>query len=45
MMSLKGKRIVLGITGSIAASKACVLIRDFIKAGAERQAVMTPSAK
>lgn len=45
MMSLKGKRIVLGITGSIAAYKACVLIREFIKAGAEVQAVMTPSAK
>lgn len=44
-MSLKGKRIVLGITGSIAAYKACVLIRELIKAGAEVQAVMTPSAK
>lgn len=45
MMSLKGKRIVLGITGSIAAYKACVLIRELIKVGAEVQAVMTPSAK
>ena len=45
MMSLKGKRIVLGITGSIAAYKTCVLIRELIKAGAEVQAVMTPSAK
>lgn len=45
MMSLKGKRIVLGITGSIAAYKACVLIRELIKAGAEVQAIMTPSAK
>lgn len=45
MMSLKGKRIVLGITGSIAAYKACVLIRELIKAGAEVQAVMTHSAK
>lgn len=44
-MSLKGKRIVLGITGSIAAYKACLLIRELIKAGAEVQAVMTPSAK
>lgn len=44
-MSLKGKRIVLGITGSIAAYKVCVLIRELIKAGAEVQAVMTPSAK
>ncbi len=44
-MSLKGKRIVLGITGSIAAYKACVLIRELIKAGAEVQAVTRPSAK
>ena len=36
---LKGKKIVLGITGSIAAYKACVLIRELIKRGAEVQAV------
>ena len=42
---LKGKTVVLGVTGSIAAYKACVLIRELIKAGAEVQAVMTPSAK
>ena len=32
---LKGKHIVVGITGSIAAYKACTLIRTFIKKGAE----------
>lgn len=43
--ALKGKHIVLGITGSIAAYKACTLIRLFVKAGAEVQVVITPSAK
>lgn len=42
---MKGKHIVLGITGSIAAYKACQLIRLLVKAGAEVQAVMTPAAK
>ncbi len=42
---LKGKRIVLGITGSIAAYKACYIIRGLIKAGAEVQVVITPSGK
>lgn len=42
---LKGKHIVLGITGSIAAYKACTLVRLLIKAGAEVQVVMTPAAK
>ena len=42
---LENKKIVLGITGSIAAYKACVLARLFIKKGAEVQVVMTPSAK
>ena len=32
---LKGKKIVLGITGSIAAYKACYIIRGLIKRGAE----------
>lgn len=45
MGSLQGKKIVLGITGSIAAYKAAMLLRLFIKAGAEVQVVMTPSAK
>lgn len=43
--TLKGKRIVLGITGSIAAYKACLLIRQLIKAGAEVQVVITPAGK
>lgn len=42
---MKGKHIVLGITGSIAAYKACTLIRLLIKAGAEVQVVITPSGK
>ena len=42
---LKGKRIVLGITGSIAAYKACLIIRGLIKAGAEVQVVITPAGK
>ena len=42
---LENKKIVLGITGSIAAYKACILARLFIKKGAEVQVVMTPAAK
>lgn len=42
---LHGKHIVLGITGSIAAYKACSLIRLLIKAGAEVQVVITPAGK
>ena len=42
---LKGKKIVLGITGSIAAYKSCLLIREFIKQGAEVQVVITPAGK
>jgi len=42
---LKGKKIVLGITGSIAAYKSCYIIRGLIKAGAEVQVVITPSGK
>lgn len=44
-MNLRGKHIVLGISGSIAAYKACLLIRLFIKAGAEVQVVITPAGK
>ena len=40
----KGKKIVLGITGCIAAYKATLIIRSLIKAGAEVKVVMTPSA-
>lgn len=42
---LKGKKIVLGITGSIAAYKACLIIRALIKQGAEVQVVITPAGK
>lgn len=42
---LKGKKIVLGITGSIAAYKACHIIRGLIKRGAEVQVVITPAGK
>ena len=42
---LKGKHIILGITGSIAAYKAAYLLRLFIKQGAEVQVVMTPAGK
>lgn len=42
---LKGKKIVLGITGSIAAYKACLIIRGLIKRGAEVQVVITPAGK
>ena len=43
--ALSGKHIVLGISGSIAAYKACTLIRLLIKAGAEVQVVITPAGK
>lgn len=42
---LKGKKIVLGITGSIAAYKSCLIIRELIKSGAEMQVVITPAGK
>lgn len=42
---LKGKKIVLGITGSIAAYKSCLIIRGLIKKGAEVQVVITPAGK
>ena len=42
---LTGKKIVLGITGSIAAYKAIYLVRLLVKAGAEVKVVMTPAAK
>lgn len=41
---LSGKRIILGVTGGIAAYKAVYLLRDFQKAGAEVRVTMTPSA-
>jgi phosphopantothenoylcysteine decarboxylase/phosphopantothenate--cysteine ligase len=42
---LTGKKILIGITGSIAAYKSIYLVRLFIKAGAEVKVIMTPSAK
>lgn len=44
-MILKDKKILVGITGSIASYKACDLIRHLQKKGAEVKAIMTPSAK
>lgn len=41
---LKGKKILLGITGSIAAYKACYIVRLLIKAGADVKVILTPSA-
>jgi len=45
MDMLKGKKIVLGITGSIAAYKSCLIIRELVKRGAEVQVVITPAGK
>ncbi|MBD5199287.1 MAG: bifunctional phosphopantothenoylcysteine decarboxylase/phosphopantothenate--cysteine ligase CoaBC [Bacteroidales bacterium] len=42
---LKGKHIILGVTGGIAAYKSATLVRLLVKAGAEVQVIMTPSAK
>lgn len=45
MQTLKGRHIVLGISGGIAAYKSAYLLRLFIKAGAEVQVVITPNGK
>uniref|UniRef100_UPI003FEF98AB bifunctional phosphopantothenoylcysteine decarboxylase/phosphopantothenate synthase n=1 Tax=Prevotella sp. TaxID=59823 RepID=UPI003FEF98AB len=42
---MSGKHIVLGITGSIAAYKSCLIIRALVKRGAEVQVVITPAGK
>ncbi len=42
---LNGKKIILGITGSIAAYKAAFLVRLLVKNGAEVKVIMTPAAK
>ena len=42
---MKGTKIVLGITGSIAAYKSCLIIRELVKRGAEVQVVITPAGK
>jgi len=41
---LSGKKIIVGITGCIAAYKSCLLVRDLMRRGAEVKVVMTPSA-
>ena len=45
MSSLAGKKIILGVSGSIAAYKAAFLIRLLIKERCEVRVIMTPSAK
>jgi len=45
MSVLSGKKIVLGISGGIAAYKSANLVRLFIKAGAQVQVIMTPASK
>ena len=45
MSLLNGKRIILGISGSIAAFKAPIILRLLVKAGAEVKVVLTDSAK
>jgi phosphopantothenoylcysteine decarboxylase/phosphopantothenate--cysteine ligase len=45
MSVLSGKKIVLGISGGIAAYKTATLVRLFIKAGAHIQVIMTPASK
>ena len=42
---LKGKKILLGVTGSIAAYKSAYLVRMLVKEGAEVKVIMTSSAK
>ena len=44
-MNLKGKHIIVGITGGIAAYKAAILVRLLVKNGAEVKVIMTPTAK
>ena len=44
-VNLNGKSVLLGVTGSISAYKACDLARLFVKAGAEVHVVMTPSSE
>ena len=42
---LRGKRILLGVTGSIAAYKAVVLLRELVRAGADVEVVLTRGAE
>jgi phosphopantothenoylcysteine decarboxylase/phosphopantothenate--cysteine ligase len=41
---LNGKKILLGVTGCIAAYKSCLIVRELVKRGAEVKVVLTPSA-
>ena len=41
---LNGKKILLGVTGCIAAYKSCLIVRELVKRGAKVKVVMTPSA-
>lgn len=43
-MTLRGKHIIVGVTGSIAAYKSALLVRELVKAGAEVRVIMTPAA-
>ena len=45
MSLLSGKKVLLGISGGIAAYKTPILVRELIKKGARVRVVMTPSAK
>ena len=45
MSVLSGKKIILGVSGGIAAYKSAALVRLFIKAGAQVQVIMTPASK
>lgn len=45
IMKLQGKKIILGVSGSIAAYKAPMIVRELIKLGAEVRVVMTPSSE
>jgi phosphopantothenoylcysteine decarboxylase/phosphopantothenate--cysteine ligase len=42
--TLSGKKIILGVSGGIAAYKACLIVRNLVKRGAEVRVIMTPSA-
>ncbi|MBP7174442.1 MAG: phosphopantothenoylcysteine decarboxylase, partial [Cloacibacterium sp.] len=44
-MTLQGKKILLAISGGIAAYKMNTLVRDFIKKGAEIKVILTPDAE
>ena len=45
MAMLKGRGVVLGVTGSIAAYKSALIVRELVKAGADVRVIMTPGAR